>query len=164
MTRRKTLHPAIQLAVLILLCEAAGALGILFTADAIPGWYATLTKPVFTPPNWLFGPVWTLLYALMGFGAWRVLQRSSPGAEYHRRAMTFFWLQLVLNAVWTPVFFGAHALLPGLVIIFLLWCSILLMIRAFSAVDRAAAWLQLPYLLWVSFATALNAALWWLNS
>lgn len=146
----------------ILLCEAVGAIGGLVTAESVPTWYTSLDKPGFTPPNWLFGPVWISLYLLMGIGIWMVWREYAD--EHNKRtAYLAFLIQLLLNGVWTPVFFGGHQLLIGLVIIVALWLSILFMIWAYRKVSPLAAWLQVPYLLWVSYATALNAALWWLN-
>lgn len=146
----------------ILVIEALGAAGAVFTASSIPGWYALLEKPAGTPPNWLFGPVWALLYALMGIAWARVwlLPRDTAGRG---AALAWFAAQLLLNLAWTPVFFGLHQMLAGLVIILGLWGSILAAIRAMAKVDRVAGGLLIPYLLWVSYATYLNAALWHLN-
>ncbi len=163
MTTAWTTRDSVKLAVSIIGSEAAGLIGVFFTINAIPSWYAGLQKPAFTPPNWLFGPVWVTLYLLMGIAAFLVWRRGLQ-SEPVRRGLTIFLVQLVLNAAWTPVFFGAKALFPGLVIIALLWIAILLTILSFSPVSRAAAWLLAPYLAWVSLATALNAAVWFLNT
>ncbi|MFO1495689.1 MAG: TspO/MBR family protein [Lysobacterales bacterium] len=132
--------------------------GAAFPPDA---WFAALAKPSWQPPNWLFGPVWTALYLMMGVAAGLVWLRGPSTAV--RLALTVFAVQLVLNALWTPVFFGARALGAALGVILLLWLAIALTIKHFWPLHRLAAALLLPYLAWVSFATALNAELWRLN-
>ena len=139
----------------VLLCNAAGALGAVATAGAVDGWYGTLVRPPLNPPSWVFGPVWTLLYTLMGGALWLVLHRVAPSPA-RRRALVLFGVQLVLNAAWSPVFFGAHALGAALVVIVALWGAILATILAFRRLRPAAAGLLVPYLGWVSFATYLN--------
>jgi translocator protein len=134
----------------------------MFTGPSIPGWYAGLVKPPFNPPNWLFGPVWTLLYALMGIAAYLVYEKGRKEPKV-RKALIIFAVQLALNALWSPVFFGAHALLGAAVVIVLLWAMILASIVLFSKISKAAAWLLVPYILWVSFATVLNISLYVLN-
>jgi tryptophan-rich sensory protein len=132
--------------------------GVFFT----PGeWYAGLEKPVFNPPGWVFGPVWSVLYALMGISAWLVWRRV--GFRGSGWALPLFLVQLALNAAWTPAFFGLHAPGLGLLIIIALWLAILATLLAFWKHSRAAALLLVPYLAWVSFATVLNASLWYLN-
>jgi len=132
--------------------------GAAFPPDA---WFAGLDKPTWQPPNYLFGPVWTTLYLMMGIAAGLVWQRG-PSPKV-RTALMVFVGQLLLNALWTPVFFGAHMLGAALVLIVLLWLAIALTIVHFWRVRTLAAALLLPYLAWVSFATALNASLWMLN-
>lgn len=132
--------------------------GAAFPPDA---WFAALTKPSWQPPNWLFGPVWTTLYLMMGIAAGLVWRRGPAPAV--RDALAIYAVQLLLNALWTPVFFGAHALGAALVVIVVLWIAIALTIVRFWSIHRVAAALLLPYLAWVSFATALNAELWRLN-
>lgn len=142
----------------LLLCFAVASLGALF----MPGqWYAALNKPAWNPPGWIFGPVWTALYAMMAVAAWLVWQRGGFAAQ--RRPLGLFLAQLALNALWTPLFFGLHQ--PGLAFaeIILLWLAILATMLAFRPVSRAATWLLVPYLAWVSFAAVLNATLWRLN-
>ncbi len=141
----------------VVLCEAAGLAGTYFTVQAIPEWYAVLNKPSFSPPNWLFGPVWTTLYFMMGAAAFLVWRRQGTAA------LKVFWLQLALNALWTPLFFGLHNPLAGLVCIVLMWLAIVWTVYGFWRVSHPAAWLLVPYLAWVSFATALNYAIWTLN-
>jgi benzodiazapine receptor len=148
--------------VAVLICELAGIAGSLFTAPAIAGWYAGLTKPAFNPPNWLFAPVWTSLYALMGLAAWLVYDKGARRDDV-KRALFVFVVQLILNVLWSIMFFGAHQILGAFVIIVALWTLILGMILRFLKISKAAAYLLVPYLLWVSFATVLNASLYVLN-
>jgi len=127
-----------------------------------PGdWYRGLNKPWFNPPDWIFGPVWTLLYCAMGVAAWLVWRKGSGQALVW--ALSLFMLQLVLNALWTPLFFGMHR--PGVALLDIgaLWLAIGVTALAFYPISRAAALLFVPYWLWVSFATLLNASIWWLN-
>lgn len=124
-----------------------------------PGeWYAALNKPEWHPPAWIFGPVWTLLYLLMAVAAWLVWKRDG-----WKRPLLFYFVQLGLNAAWTPLFFGAHALGLALVEIVLLWAAILLTMRSFLRVNRTAGLMFAPYLAWVTFAAFLNFTLWRLN-
>ena len=146
----------------IALSELAGVLGGLATAPAIPTWYATLAKPAWTPPGWLFGPVWTALYVLMGIAAARVWihhRQASAG----RRSLALFGAQLALNAEWPVLFFGLKAPGAALVAIVILWATILALIVWWWRLERISALLLIPSLAWVSFATALNAAIWRLN-
>jgi tryptophan-rich sensory protein len=142
-------------------CMSAGLLGAVFTFDSVRSWYPTIAKPAWTPPSWLFGPVWTTLYLMMGVAAWRVARRRWTADV--RRAVLLFVVQLLLNAAWSPLFFGAR--LPGIAFgeILLLWSAIVLTIAWFWRIDRLAAALLVPYLAWVSFASALNGSIWWLN-
>lgn len=133
--------------------------GAAFPPDA---WFAALAKPAWQPPNWLFGPVWTTLYLMMGVAAGLVWLRGPSPAV--RAALIAFGVQLALNALWTPVFFGVHALGGALVVIVALWLAIAWTIARFWRVHRVAAALLLPYLAWVSFASVLNAAIWQLNA
>lgn len=146
----------------VVLCQAVGMVGSLFTAPSIPTWYAALNKPAFNPPSWLFAPVWITLYTLMGIALFLVWRRGWEKPAV-RSAIGLFALQLLLNALWSPLFFGLHWLLPALVEIVLLWIFILLTMRRFRKLSPPAAWLLLPYLAWVSFAVVLNFSLWWLN-
>ena len=128
----------------------------------MPGaWYAALARPAWSPPNWIVAPVWTLLYLLMGVSAWLVWRRA--GFHGAGTALAVFGVQLVLNALWSYLFFGLHRPDLALVDIVLLWGAILAVVILFGRVDRWAGWLQLPYLAWVTFAAALNGAIWWLN-
>ncbi len=143
-------------------CQLAGILGALFTRAAIPAWYAGLQKPQFTPPNWLFGPMWISLYLLMAVAAYLVWQKGLA-AKGVRAALTVFLIQLLLNALWSPVFFGLRSPLAGAVIIVLLWLAILAAIVAFAKISPLAAWLLVPYILWVTLASALNISIYILN-
>ncbi|MGB2908053.1 MAG: TspO/MBR family protein [Candidatus Aminicenantaceae bacterium] len=139
----------------VVVCQAAGILGAVFTAPAIPTWYASLQKPAFTPPSWLFAPAWITLYTLMGIAVYLVLRQGWEKPAV-RSAVYVFGLQLVLNALWTPLFFGLHWLLVAFFEITLLWILIFLTIQRFWKISRPAGLLMIPYLLWVSFASALN--------
>lgn len=146
----------------IIICEFVGIAGSLFTADAIPSWYANLNQPSFVPPNWVFGPVWTVLYAMLGVVLFRIWKRG-----FKNKANSFvfkvFLVQLFLNAIWTPIFFGMRNLGLALGVIILLWLSIAYLIYLFSKLDKMSFWFLWPYLLWVSFATALNWSFFLLN-
>ncbi len=149
------------LAACIVVCLAVGAAGTFFTAPNITGWYAHLSKPSFTPPNWLFGPVWTLLYVLMGIALYLVaIDNSHP---HHKRAVVIFAGQLALNFAWSLVFFGLKNPLYGLCVIIALDLVIIATIIAFWRVNCKAACLLLPYLAWCLFASALNLFVWRLN-
>jgi len=131
------------------------------TASSIGGWYAQLNKPAFNPPNWIFGPVWTLLYILMGISLWMIWKK--PPSLYKSNALWLFFIQLFLNFCWSFLFFNFHKIGLALVDISVLWIFIVLTIIAFSKLDKTAAWLLVPYICWVSFATILNAAIYRLN-
>ena len=139
-------------------CFLAAATGILFK----PGkWYADLRKPSWRPPNWLFAPVWTLLYLMMAVAGWLVWQTA--GLSGARVALSFYVLQLLLNALWTPVFFGLHRQGLGFAVIVALWLAIAATIASFATISMAATVLMVPYLAWVSFAAALNYTVWQMN-
>jgi benzodiazapine receptor len=152
----------IKLVVSIVACQGAGAIGSIFTTPAIPTWYATLQKPFFTPPSWLFAPAWITLYLLMGIAAF-LIWRKGLGQKGVRAALVVFLVQLVLNALWSVVFFGLQSPLWGVVVILALWVAILLTIIRFFKLSTAAGALLVPYILWVSFASVLNVAIWVLN-
>lgn len=140
---------------------ATGFVGALATASSVDSWYQSLTKPPWTPPDVLFGPVWTVLYILMGVAAWLVWKRA--GNRMIHRPLAVYALQLILNACWSFIFFGLRNPGAALIEIFFLWAAIVANVACFARVDRRAAWLLAPYLAWVSFAVALNFAIWWLN-
>jgi tryptophan-rich sensory protein len=156
--RPSSVRSAVALAGWVAVTFAAAAMGGLF----LPGdWYASLQKPAWNPPNWIFGPVWTALYTIMAVAAWLVWKRG--GFAGQRRALLCFLLQLLFNALWSPLFFGLH--LPGLAFVdlVLLWLALLATVAAFWKAHRLAGAMLLPYLAWVTFAGALNFALWRLN-
>jgi tryptophan-rich sensory protein len=140
---------------------AASALGQVATFPNLAPWFAGLIKPGFNPPNWLFGPVWTALYALMAFAAWRILRLSPSPAR--RNALILFWTQLALNAAWTWLFFAAHSPLLGIVDILPQLLLIIATMVAFGRLDKLAGWCLAPLAVWVAYASALNGAIWWLN-
>ncbi|AWW31054.1 tryptophan-rich sensory protein [Echinicola strongylocentroti] len=152
------LHLLLFVAAVVLMGSIAGVAN----AGNITTWYAELEKPSFNPPNSLFGPVWTVLYALMGLGLYLIW--NAPKSEKRKRALQVFVVQFVLNFCWSFIFFYFHLIGWAAVEIVLLLGMIIWMIVSFKAVSKWAAYLQFPYLLWVSFATLLNISIWWLNS
>jgi benzodiazapine receptor len=148
-----------RLIISIVACEGAGAIGAIFTTPAIPTWYAGLKKPAFTPPNSVFGPIWITLYLLMGIAVFMVW-REGLNQEGVTIAFTVFWIQLVLNVLWSVIFFGLKSLLGGMVMIFLLWIAILVNIIMFFGVSPIAGGLLIPYIIWVSIAANLNVQIW----
>ena len=145
----------------IVVCELAGIIGSIFTINSIPTWYATLQKPIFSPPNYLFGPVWTTLYFLMGISFYLIVSKKLKGKN--KKAIYIFAVQLFLNAIWSPIFFSLKSPLWGLIVIITLWFAIILTIKEFWKIEKRAAYLLLPYLAWVSFATVLNLSIYILN-
>ena len=156
LSRRRS---AYGLLVALLCCFGTSAVGGLLTATSVSGWYLQLSRPSWNPPGWLFGPVWTTLYAMMAVSVWLVWRAS----DKPERAITVFAIQLGLNLLWSALFFGLRS--PGLALleILLLLGMIVLTIVEFARWHRLAAALLVPYLLWTSFATALNGAIYWLN-
>ncbi len=151
-----------KLLISVIGCELVGILGTPFTVAAIPSWYATLEKPFFAPPNWLFGPAWTLLYFLMGASFYLIWKQNSK-TKKAQIAKKFFFTQLFLNFIWSPLFFGLRSPLLGLIDIVALWILIILTIYKFHPLSKWAAYLLIPYLLWVTFASTLNGAILFLN-
>ncbi|MFC1893496.1 TspO/MBR family protein [Chloroflexota bacterium] len=152
----------VRLVMSLVACQCAGLIGSIFTTPAIPTWYAALEKPPFTPPNWLFAPAWATLYLLMGVAAFLVW-RKGLHEEGVKSALVVFLVQLVINAVWSVVFFGLQSPVAGAIVIIALWTAILITILGFFRLSVAAGALLLPYILWVSFAAALNIAVLILN-
>ncbi len=146
----------------IIFCQLAGIIGSIFTAKNIPLWYAGLVKPSFNPPNWVFGPVWTILYLMMGISFYIVWAYHSNSSVY-RPAVIIFLIQLVLNLLWSFLFFGLKNPLAGFIEILILWAAILITIILFFRISKTASILLIPYLLWVSFASVLNYFLYKLN-
>ncbi len=151
----------IKLIISIVLCVSLGSVGGLVTVNEIPTWYTTLNKPSFNPPNWLFGPVWTTLYVLMGISVYLIWKQ--PVSTERNKALQLFILQFILNFCWSFIFFGLHATGWALMEMIALWILILLSILHFAKHSKTAAWLLVPYIAWVSFALLLNAAIWRLN-
>jgi len=146
----------------VLLCNCAGLLGSLFTTTGPGSWYSTLIKPAFNPPAWIFAPVWTLLYILMGISLYLVIMEGIKGRDV-RIPLLVFTIQLILNILWSYAFFGLESTFFGLLVIILLWISIVATMILFYPVRKAAAWLLVPYILWVSFATLLTYTIYSLN-
>jgi len=151
----------VKLVAAIALPLAVGGIAGMFTANAIPEWYATLNQPSFNPPNWIFGPVWTLLYILMGISFY-LIWNLEPG-KLRRQAITVFLVQLLFNFGWSFCFFYFKRIDIALADIVLLWSTIVLMLIQFNRLKPVAAYINIPYLLWVTFATVLNAAYFILN-
>ncbi len=152
---------SIALFIFVAVSFAAPAISALLSVSGQSAWYLNLNKPWFNPPGWIFGPVWSLLYLTMGIAAWLAWRNGSGRALM--LPLGLFLLQLVLNAMWTPLFFGMQR--PGLALVDIaaLWVAIGATATAFYPLSKTAALLFLPYWLWVSFATVLNNAIWWLN-
>jgi tryptophan-rich sensory protein len=146
---------------LLIIPLAVGGISGLFTVSAIPGWYQTIQKPSWNPPNWVFGPVWTTLYALMGIAMYLIW--IQPRTEQRQRALYLNAAQLILNFFWSLIFFNLHAIGWALIEIIILWVMIVQTMFAYDRVYKPAAWLLLPYIVWVTFATILNGTIWWLN-
>lgn len=146
----------------VVLCELAGVIGSIFTISSIPTWYAVLRKPWFTPPNWLFGPIWLTLYFLMGISLYLVFENKRNKAK-EKPALWAFGVQLFLNVLWSVLFFGMHYMFYGFIEIVLLWISIAVTIILFFKVSKVAAYLLLPYILWVTIAALLNYYVFILN-
>ncbi|MDP5045318.1 MAG: tryptophan-rich sensory protein [Leeuwenhoekiella sp.] len=151
-----------RILIAVSICLAVGFIGAVATQSSVTTWYPTLTKPFFTPPNWLFAPVWTTLYILMGIAAGLVWD----GGFYHKwvkTALYHFGFQLLLNAFWSIIFFGLHLILPALLVITALLILLLFTYKWFRVVNVKAAFLLIPYIIWVCYATALNFEIWRLN-
>jgi len=161
-TTQQTRFQFWPLAISLLITLSIAGVASYFTVPQIPGWYAGLEKPSFNPPNGLFGPVWTVLYIMIAVSAYLIWQRKDTSVDYVNAKYIYF-LQLFLNFSWSIIFFGLHQILAALVIIGLLWIVIILNIFFFGKISKIAAWLLVPYLLWVSFASLLNLEIFRLN-
>lgn len=146
----------------ILVCQLAGFIGSLFTISSVSTWYITLNKPFFNPPSWLFGPVWITLYLLMGISLYIVWNKGIKN-EQSKIAVLIFGLQLVLNSLWSILFFGLQNSLFAFIEIIILWIAILLTIKYFYEISKTASYLLVPYILWVAFAAILNFSIYYLN-
>jgi len=152
----------LKLVASVLICQLAGVIGSVFTAPAIPTWYAALRKPSFTPPGWVFSPVWITLYALMGISAY-LIWRNGLSSRGVRIALGLFIAQLMVNALWSVMFFELRSPLAGLITIAVLWILICLTMLHFFKASTFAGILLVPYMLWVGFASVLNLSIWRLN-
>lgn len=152
----------LKLVISILVCQVAGLIGSLFTLSSISTWYAQLEKPTFNPPNWVFAPVWTLLFLLMGISLYLIVSKG-VGNKKVKTALSIFVIQLTLNILWSFLFFGLQSLLYAFIEIIILGLAILLTIISFYKISKTAAYLLLPYVLWVSFAAVLNFSILILN-
>lgn len=151
-----------KLIISLIIPQLAGGIGSFFTIGSVKDWYPVLVKPALNPPAWIFGPVWTTLFALMGVAAFMVWKKGLDRRDV-KIALGIFLGQLVLNTLWSIIFFGLHSPGGAFVEIIFLWLSILATIIAFAKISKPAAWLLAPYILWVSFAGYLNWAIWTLN-
>lgn len=145
----------LKLVISVGICFLVGFIGSALTLPSIPTWYATLNKPIFSPPNWIFGPVWTFLYLLMGISLY-IIWNKNLKSKNKDRAVKLFTLQLILNLLWSLVFFGLHQPLLAFITIVILWISIFVTIKYFYRISKLGAYLLIPYILWVSFASLLN--------
>lgn len=146
----------------IIICQLAGLIGSFFTVSAIPDWYANLNKPAFSPPNWVFGPTWIVLYTLMGIALYLIWEKLHTNKKA-KGAIAVFLIHLFFNATWSIVFFGLKNILLALANIAIPWILILVLMFLFYKIDKRATYLFIPYFLWVSFAAVLNVALFILN-
>ncbi len=146
----------------IIICQLAGIIGSVFTTSSIPGWYANINKPSFNPPNWVFAPVWTTLFLLMGIALFLIWRKGLKEKDV-KIAFSVFIFHLVLNTLWSILFFGLESPFAAFIEIIFLWAAILISIILFFRISRIAGYLLIPYLLWVSFASVLNFAIWKLN-
>ena len=158
----KIINP-IKFIISVLIPVGIGAISGLFTASNVQTWFVTVAKPSFNPPSWLFGPVWTTLYVMMGIAFFLVWKNETVQKSIKQKAIILFAIQMVLNFLWSFIFFQQHEIGWALVDIILLWIFILLTIFSFAPISKTAAWLLVPYISWVSFATILNFAIWQLN-
>lgn len=156
-------RPLLALGLAVLTVEVVGASGALLTAQGLGEWYGTLQRPTLAPPNWVFGPVWTILFGLIGVALWLVWRQAGESPVAVRVAVGVFTLHFAFNLGWSGVFFGLQEIGLGLAVICGLWLLIVATMWTFNRVDRRAALLLVPYLLWVSFAAYLNYRFWVLN-
>ncbi len=150
----------------IIICQLAGVIGSFFTASSVSAWYPNLIKPKFNPPNWIFSPVWITLFVIMGISLYLIwIQKPKKGEEIRKRktGLNWFGIQLFLNALWSIIFFGLKNPLLAFIEIIILWLAILMTMISFYKISRPAAYLLIPYFLWVSFASALNFSIFYLN-
>ena len=152
-----------RIAIVVIICLAVGYLSGMVTRASITTWYPTLVKPSFNPPNWIFAPVWTSLYVMMGVAAGLIWNQITTQKAAVTKALPFFVIQLILNALWSYLFFGLHNLMLATIEVVLLWLMIFETYSQFAKINKTASYLMLPYLAWVSFASVLTASICWLN-
>lgn len=159
------MNKASKIIIALFLPFLAGSIGSLATAPSIPTWYASLNKPSFSPPNWVFGPAWTTLYLLMGISFYRAwtAKPAPENSNAQKRTLALFLIHLALNALWSVAFFGWRSPALGLAVITALIITLLIIIKRFFSLDKPAAYLLIPYLAWISFAALLNFSIWYLN-
>ena len=152
-----------RIAIVVIICLAVGYLSGMVTRASITTWYPTLVKPSFNPPNWIFAPVWTSLYVMMGVAAGLIWNQITTQKSAVTKALQIFAIQLILNALWSYLFFGLHNLMLATIEVVLLWLMIFETYSQFAKINKTASYVMLPYLAWVSFASVLTASIWWLN-
>lgn len=157
------MNKIVKIIIALIVCLAVGYSASTVTRPSVETWYPTIVKPVFNPPNWIFMPVWTLLYILMAIAAGLVWDKIKEQTEEVKKALLFFIIQLTLNAIWSYLFFGLKNPLLALVEIALLWLMIYETYLKFVKINKIAGYLLIPYMAWVAFAGILNASIWWLN-
>lgn len=152
----------VKLAISVIICQVAGLSSAFFTMPAVDSWYQTINKPFFTPPNWIFAPVWVLLFLFMGVSLFFVW-RAEPKDGDKKIAVAVFTFQFVLNVLWSFMFFGLRSFLGGFIEIIALWIMILFTMATFSKISKTATYLLVPYIIWVTFAAVLNFTIMWIN-
>jgi tryptophan-rich sensory protein len=157
------MQKVLRISVVLMTCLVVGYLSGMVTRESITTWYPTLVKPIFNPPNWVFAPVWSILYIMMGIAGGLVWNKIETDEKNVKTAFKYFIIQLALNAIWSFIFFYLHNPLLALIEIVLLWLMIFETYNQFKKIDSKAGMLMLPYLAWVTFAAFLNASVWWLN-
>lgn len=163
LTKIFTMQKIIRIVLVTTTCIVVGYLSGMSTRDNITTWYPTLIKPIFNPPNWIFAPVWTLLYTMMGIAGGLIWNQIESNKELVTKAFKFFIAQLALNVLWSYLFFELHNILLALIEIILLWLMIFETYNQFKKINKTSGILLIPYLIWVGFATLLNGSIWWLN-
>jgi translocator protein len=152
-----------KITILVATCLAVGYFSSMATMSSVKTWFPTLVKPIFNPPSWVFAPVWSVLYVMMGIAAGLVWSKMDSNRAVVKKALLFFGIQLALNALWSILFFGLRNPFLALIEIVLLWLMIYETYLKFAKIDKIAGYLFIPYIAWVSFASILNVSIWWLN-
>ncbi|KIQ24203.1 CrtK [Flavobacterium sp. MEB061] len=157
------MNKTVKIAIALIVCLLVGYSASVVTRPSVETWYPTIVKPIFNPPNWIFMPMWTLLYILMAVAVGLVWDKIKEQNETVKKALAFFLIQLTLNAIWSYLFFGLKNPMLALIEIALLWLMIYETYLKFIKINKIAGYLLIPYLAWVAFAAILNASIWWLN-